>query len=48
MAEKHKNLPIKDATKFALAFKEFSTKLLTRQDKKLKGREALPARFPDL
>jgi hypothetical protein len=47
MAKKHKNLPIKDATKFALAFKEFSTKLLTRQDKKLKGREALPARFPD-
>ena len=47
MAEKHKNLPIKDTTKFALAFKEFSTKLLTRQDEKLKGREALPARFLD-
>jgi hypothetical protein len=48
MAKKHKNLPIKDATKFALAFKEFSTKLLTRQDEKLKGREALPAWFLDL
>jgi hypothetical protein len=46
MAEKHKNLPIEDATKFALAFEEFSERLAT-QDEKLKGKEIVPARFPD-
>src|SRR5258708_15847918 len=43
IAKQHKNVPPKDAERFAFAFKELNEKLANRQNEKLKNREEFPA-----